>query len=185
MAVYKEPTEHDKHGHPTAFAIKQIQYVTDGDVKTDKTGAVVLDDNRKPVILPRPMIKGQFDRNQMLTIATVKYTDPEAQQIELEKVAEAVETLMNDVQPQCDNSGFEIRHNVSGNSLFISYREPDSGGVSQEFAVVSLIASGLSFDKYFGARLCAVFDKDGEKALEHIQEMKRSSGQKSPGRVPA
>ncbi len=177
MAVYKEPTEHDKHGHPTAFDIKQIQYVTDGDVVKDANG--------EDKLLPRPAIAGKFDKNPMLTIATVKYTDPEKQPIELERVAEAIETLMHDVQPQCDNTGLEIRHNVSGNSLFLSYRDVETGGVSQEFAVVSLIASGFSFDEHFGSRLCAVFDKDGEKALEHIPDITKPSGQKTPGRVPA
>jgi hypothetical protein len=95
-------------------------------------------------------------------------------------VVEAIETLMHDAQPQCDDTGLEIRHKVSGNSLFLSYRDPDVGGVSQEFAVVSLIASGFSFGEHFGSRLCAVFDVTGEEALKNIPAIKKPSGQRMP-----
>ena len=168
MAVSPIPTDFDKYGNPTAFDIQQIIFVSEGDIVKDSVSGKVLS------VLPRPA-RG-FDVNPTPTIAKIKLIDEQEQPLGLSKMADALSIIINGVQPECDNNDdMEIRHRVSGNSVFLQYRAPEVGGVSKDFAVVSLLASEMEFDEHLGSRLCAVFDRKGDQSLDNLPPIKETA----------
>ena len=169
----------DEYKNPIAFDIKQIQPVTDGNVKTNENGKVVEDANGNPILLHRPVIAGAFDANPVPTVAQVKYTDETNQPIELEEIAHAVTLLFSEIKPEHCDTGMEIRSVISSDrNVSLYYRDPIRGGVSQEFASVTLILADHKFDDDFAPKLVSVFDVNGEEAMENLFETKRKVASK-------